>query len=70
MAAAGDVEAEAVVVADALRPRLGIGIGWRPEIDLTVSRMAGIDFVEVVAENLPLDRLPEPIRQDGHAALA
>ena len=34
---------------------LGVGIGWRPEIDLTVPRLAaatgpGVDFVEVVAD--------------------
>ncbi|WP_169729350.1 DUF692 domain-containing protein [Thermoactinospora rubra] len=43
-------------------PRLGIGIGWRPEIDLTVERMAGVDFVEVIAENVRPDRLPESLR--------
>ncbi|WP_283135496.1 DUF692 domain-containing protein [Rhizohabitans arisaemae] len=44
-------------------PRLGVGIGWRPEIDLTVERMAGVDFVEVVAEQLaPRHGLPESLR--------
>jgi hypothetical protein len=33
-------------------PRLGIGIGWRPEIDLTVERLPGVEFVEVLAENV------------------
>jgi uncharacterized protein len=33
-------------------PRLGVGIGWRPEID----------FVEVVAENLHVEELPESLR--------
>lgn len=33
-------------------PALGIGIGWRPEIDLTVERLPGVDFVEVLAENV------------------
>ncbi|WP_433245454.1 DUF692 domain-containing protein [Streptosporangium sp. CA-135522] len=42
--------------------RLGVGIGWRPEIDLTVERMPGVDFVEVVAENVRPDRLPESLR--------
>ncbi|MGQ0837891.1 DUF692 domain-containing protein [Actinokineospora sp.] len=41
---------------------LGVGIGWRSEIDLTVERMPGIDFVEVVAENLHRDHLPESLR--------
>ncbi|MET0133177.1 MAG: DUF692 domain-containing protein [Kibdelosporangium sp.] len=40
---------------------LGVGIGWRSEIDLTVERLPGVDFVEVVAENLQPDRLPESI---------
>lgn len=40
---------------------LGVGIGWRPEIDLTVERL-DVDFVEVVAENLHADRLPESVR--------
>ncbi|SDI91342.1 hypothetical protein SAMN05192558_102641 [Actinokineospora alba] len=41
---------------------LGVGIGWRSEIDLTVERMPGIDFVEVVAENIHHDHLPESLR--------
>ncbi|MFS1300525.1 DUF692 domain-containing protein [Streptosporangium longisporum] len=41
---------------------LGVGIGWRPEIDLTVERLPGIDFVEVIAENVHPDRLPESLR--------
>ncbi|HEV2244484.1 MAG TPA: DUF692 family protein, partial [Streptosporangiaceae bacterium] len=39
-------------------PGLGIGIGWRAEIDLTVARLPGVDFVEVVAENVAPDRAP------------
>lgn len=39
-------------------PRLGFGIGWRPEIDLTIERLSGVDFVEVIAENLHPDDLP------------
>ncbi|MFI6296147.1 DUF692 family multinuclear iron-containing protein [Nonomuraea sp. NPDC050790] len=42
---------------------LGVGIGWRSEIDLTVERMAGVDFVEVIAENIkPAAGLPESLR--------
>ncbi|WP_054055607.1 DUF692 domain-containing protein [Alloactinosynnema sp. L-07] len=41
---------------------LGVGIGWRSEIDLTVERMPGVDFVEVVAENVHHDNLPESLR--------
>jgi uncharacterized protein len=40
---------------------LGIGIGWRPEIDLTVERLPGVDFVEVLAENVRPDPLPESL---------
>ncbi|MDW5326928.1 DUF692 domain-containing protein [Plantactinospora sp. KLBMP9567] len=39
-------------------PRLGVGIGWRPEIDLTVERLPGVDFVEVLAENIHRGPLP------------
>ncbi|WP_440068289.1 DUF692 domain-containing protein [Streptosporangium sp. OZ121] len=43
-------------------PALGVGIGWRPEIDLTVERLPGVDFVEVIAENIGPARLPESLR--------
>jgi uncharacterized protein (UPF0276 family) len=43
---------------DAPGPDLGIGIGWRAEIDLTVARLPGVDFVEIVAENVVPDRAP------------
>lgn len=42
-----------------------VGIGWRPEIDLTVERLAGVDFVEVIAENVCADHpdhLPASLR--------
>ncbi|MCT9931644.1 DUF692 domain-containing protein [Planotetraspora sp. A-T 1434] len=39
---------------------LGVGIGWRPEIDLTVERL-GVDFVEVIAENVNPARVPESL---------
>ncbi|GLW69492.1 hypothetical protein Kpho02_17910 [Kitasatospora phosalacinea] len=39
-------------------PRLGTGLGWRPEIDTAVERMPGLDWVEVVAENVCADHLP------------
>ncbi|MGW8948580.1 DUF692 domain-containing protein [Streptomyces sp. NPDC055709] len=38
--------------------RLGIGIGWRPEIADAVERLPGLDWVEVVAENLCSGHLP------------
>lgn len=42
----------------------GVGIGWRQEIDLTVDRFRrsavgpGVDFVEVVAENIHPGHIP------------
>ncbi|WP_159774131.1 DUF692 domain-containing protein [Streptomyces sp. HM190] len=45
--------------------QLGTGIGWRPEIADAVERMAGraggVDWVEVVAENLCPGHLPESL---------
>ncbi|MGC4945935.1 DUF692 domain-containing protein [Streptomyces sp. DT224] len=41
--------------------RLGIGIGWRPEIADEVEALAGIDWVEAVAENLCADHLPDSL---------
>lgn len=38
--------------------RLGVGIGWRAEIDLTVARLPGVDWVEIVAENVRPDAVP------------
>lgn len=43
-------------------PRLGVGIGWRPEIDLTVERLSDVDFVEAVAENLVPGDVPKSLR--------
>ncbi|WP_103536159.1 DUF692 domain-containing protein [Streptomyces sp. SM11] len=40
---------------------LGIGIGWRPEIADEVEALAGIDWVEAVAENLCADHLPDSL---------
>jgi hypothetical protein len=40
----------------------GTGIGWRHEIDLTVSRLPGVDFVEVVAENIDPGHPPATLR--------
>ncbi|MCK2213157.1 DUF692 domain-containing protein [Actinomadura sp. ATCC 31491] len=44
------------------RTELGVGIGWRSELDLTVERLAGVDFVEAIAENLRPGDLPESLR--------
>ncbi|WP_385632914.1 DUF692 domain-containing protein [Streptomyces sp. SudanB135_2055] len=42
-------------------PRLGTGIGWRPEIADAVEGMPGIDWVEAVSENLCPGHLPESL---------
>jgi uncharacterized protein len=42
---------------------LGTGIGWRPEIADAVERIPGIDWVEVVAENICPDHLPDSLRR-------
>ncbi|MFI7443934.1 DUF692 domain-containing protein [Nonomuraea indica] len=41
--------------------RLGVGIGWRPELDLTVERL-GVDFVEVIAETIRPSALPASLQ--------
>ncbi|WFB06918.1 DUF692 domain-containing protein [Streptomyces sp. LX-29] len=43
--------------------RLGTGIGWRPEIADDIERLPGIDWVEVVAENICDDHLPDALRR-------
>ncbi|MGW2418480.1 DUF692 domain-containing protein [Streptomyces sp. NPDC001709] len=43
--------------------RLGTGIGWRPEIADAVERMPGIDWVEVVAENVCPGHLPDSLQR-------
>ncbi|QES44436.1 endonuclease [Streptomyces venezuelae] len=43
------------------RERLGTGIGWRPEIAGAVEDMPGIDWVEVVAENVCPGHLPDSL---------
>ncbi|MFI2212526.1 DUF692 domain-containing protein [Streptomyces sp. NPDC020141] len=41
--------------------QLGIGIGWRPEIAEAVEALPGVDWVEVVAENVCPGRLPDSL---------
>lgn len=43
--------------------RLGTGIGWRPEIADDIERLPGIDWVEVVAENICPGHLPDALRR-------
>ncbi|WP_405487739.1 DUF692 domain-containing protein [Streptomyces sp. NBC_00096] len=40
---------------------LGVGIGWRPEIARAVEALPGLDWVEVVAENICPGHLPESL---------
>ncbi|MEU9250269.1 DUF692 domain-containing protein [Streptomyces sp. NPDC048270] len=40
---------------------LGVGIGWRPEIADAVERLPGLDWAEVVAENICPGHLPEAL---------
>lgn len=40
---------------------LGVGIGWRPELDLSIARLPGVDWVEVIAENLDPRALPKSL---------
>lgn len=45
-----------------LPARLGLGIGWRPEIALTIDRRSDLGFVEIIAESFdPRDPLPQAI---------
>ncbi len=46
-----------------MRPRLGTGIGWRPEIADGIGELPGIDWVEVVAENVCPDHLPDALER-------
>ncbi|AEW97056.1 hypothetical protein SCATT_46850 [Streptantibioticus cattleyicolor NRRL 8057 = DSM 46488] len=43
--------------------RLGVGVGWRPEIAAPVEQLPGVDWVEVVAENICPGRLPESLER-------
>jgi uncharacterized protein len=40
-----------------------VGIGWRPELALSIARDTAIDFVEIVAENISPDRIPLSLEQ-------
>src|SRR4051812_17455641 len=47
-----------------LVPPLGLGIGWRPEIALTIDRRRDLGFVELLAEDFdPTRPLPRPVEQ-------
>ncbi|MFB7514613.1 DUF692 domain-containing protein [Streptomyces sp. NPDC056144] len=43
------------------RTELGVGIGWRPEIAEAVEALPGVDWVEVVAENICAGHLPDSL---------
>lgn len=43
---------------------LGLGIGWRPELALSIDRRRDLGFIELVAEDIAANApLPEPIEQ-------
>jgi uncharacterized protein len=44
-------------------PITRIGVGWRPELALMIARAPQINFIEVVAENVPPAALPRPLIQ-------
>lgn len=49
-------------------PGPAVGIGWRPEIDLTIERLPGVEFMEVIAEGIRPGALPaslEAVRSRG-----
>jgi uncharacterized protein (UPF0276 family) len=41
--------------------RLGLGIGWRPPIALDIERRHDLGFVEITAENINLNCIPQPL---------
>ena len=43
-------------------PGPAVGIGWRPEIDLTLERLPGVEFMEVIAEGIRPGTLPESLQ--------
>jgi uncharacterized protein (UPF0276 family) len=46
------------------RPDLGLGVGWRPELALTIDRRPDVGFVEILAENVdPRKPLPAALRR-------
>lgn len=53
---------KAAMKAAVKEPALGTGIGWRPEIADAVEAL-DVDWVEVVAENICPDHLPDPVRR-------
>ncbi|OBJ44325.1 endonuclease [Mycolicibacterium mucogenicum] len=44
-------------------PGPAVGIGWRPEIDLTIERLPGVEFMEVIAEGIRPGALPESLER-------
>ena len=39
-----------------------VGIGWRPEIDLTIERLPGVEFMEAIAEGIKPGALPTSLK--------
>lgn len=57
-AAAPDTSAKSAPARHTGQVTLGVGLGWRSEIDVVVERQPGLDWVEVVAENICAGHLP------------
>lgn len=49
------------VEANAATARLGVGIGWRPEITGFVAELPGLGFTEVIAESIRPADPPQPL---------
>ncbi len=60
-AAVGVAGVEEVEMNNAIETRLGLGIGWRPELALDIERRKDLGFVEIVAENVDPDAVPAPL---------
>src|SRR5688572_17880168 len=46
------------MTATSVVPKLGLGIGWRPELALAISRRTDLGFLEITAENHDSRLLP------------
>jgi uncharacterized protein len=42
---------------------VGTGLGWRPELALSIARRRDLGFVEIIAENFASGEIPRPVSQ-------
>lgn len=47
-----------------------IGIGWRPELAHSITRLDEVRFVEIIAESVLAESLPTPVRQLRESGIA